>query len=51
MQALGRNAVPLSKNTLSKPDPDKWKRHQAEIERVIPGLEDLRTRLGNVSMN
>jgi hypothetical protein len=51
MQALGQNAVPLSKNTLSKPDPDKWKRHQAEIERVIPGLEDLRTRLGSVSMN
>jgi len=51
MQALGQNAVPLSKNTLSKPDPDKWKRHQAAIERVIPGLEDLRARLGSVSMN
>jgi hypothetical protein len=32
-------ALPLSKYTLSKPDPDKWRRHQREIETVLPGLK------------
>ena len=28
--------LPLSKHTLTKPDPDKWKRHAAAIEDVWP---------------
>ena len=31
-------ALPLSRYTLSQPDPDKWRRHQAEIEAQLPRL-------------
>ncbi len=31
--------LPLSRYTVSKPDADKWKRHEAEIEGVLPGLQ------------
>ena len=30
--------LPLARYTVSKPDPDKWKRHQAEIEALLPQL-------------
>lgn len=36
-RALDTN-LPLARYTVSKPDPDKWKRHQAEIEFVLPQL-------------
>ena len=32
--------LPLARYTVSKPDPDKWKRHQAEIEAVLPQLAE-----------
>ncbi|WP_235893556.1 sulfotransferase family protein [Cognatilysobacter lacus] len=28
--------LPLSRYTLTPPDPDKWRRHEAELERVLP---------------
>ncbi|GAB1597057.1 sulfotransferase [Lysobacter claricitrinus] len=33
------DALPLSKTTLTKPDPDKWRKHEAAISRVLPGLQ------------
>ena len=32
--------LPLSRYTVSKPDPEKWRRYEAEIESVLPGLHD-----------
>ena len=32
--------LPLSRYTVSKPDPEKWRRYEAEIESVLPGLRD-----------
>jgi hypothetical protein len=34
-------ALPLSRFTLSAPTPDKWRRHAAEIETVLPGLQGI----------
>jgi hypothetical protein len=31
-------ALPPSRHTLTAPAPDKWRRHEAEIEAVLPGL-------------
>jgi hypothetical protein len=33
-------ALPLSKYTLSPPDANKWRRHEAEIESVLPSLAE-----------
>ncbi len=35
------DALPLARHTMSRPDPEKWRRHQAEIESVLPGLRDV----------
>jgi hypothetical protein len=32
--------LPLSRYTLSDPDPDKWRRHAADIDAVLPALAD-----------
>jgi hypothetical protein len=37
--------LPLSKHTQSRPDPDKWKQNATEIERVIPSLAAVVSRL------
>jgi hypothetical protein len=37
--------LPLSKYTQSKPDPDKWKKNEKEIGRVMPQLEAVTRRL------
>ena len=34
-------SLPLSKHTLSAPAPDKWRRHEAAIDSVLPGLAGL----------
>ncbi|MBX7247973.1 MAG: sulfotransferase [Caulobacteraceae bacterium] len=39
-QTLGAS-VPLSGHTVSAPGKDKWMKRQAEIEAVLPGLQDL----------
>ena len=46
MQQLCASDLPLSRYTLSRPDPDKWRRHEAAIEAVMPGLDAVRDRLG-----
>ncbi|MCE3285075.1 MAG: hypothetical protein K0R70_1331 [Steroidobacteraceae bacterium] len=33
--------LPLSRFTVSKPAKDKWRRHEREIESVLPGLKPL----------
>lgn len=38
--------LPLSRYTLSPPDPEKWRRNAAEIERVMPELSATTRRLG-----
>lgn len=37
--------LPLSRHTLTPPDPDKWRRHADDIARVLPGLEATRARI------
>lgn len=32
------DALPLSKTTLTPPDPDKWRKHEAAINRVLPSI-------------
>jgi hypothetical protein len=32
------DALPLSRHTLTPPDPDKWRKHEAAIERVMPSI-------------
>lgn len=41
--------LPLSRHTLSVPDPAKWRRHEREIEAVWPLVERLRERAEGVS--
>jgi hypothetical protein len=41
-------ALPLSSFTLSAPAPDKWRRYQAEIEAVLPGVHSTSERLRNL---
>jgi hypothetical protein len=33
--------LPLSRHTQTRPEPDKWRRNEAAIARVLPSLEDL----------
>lgn len=39
-QALS-GALPLSRHTLTPPDPDKWKKNEAELAPVLPRLEPV----------
>jgi len=41
---LLRGALPASQHTLSAPAPDKWRKHEREIEAVLPGLADTLAR-------
>jgi hypothetical protein len=36
---IGAGMLPLSRTTLSPPHPDKWKKHRAEIEALMPSLQ------------
>ncbi|MGK7296820.1 MAG: sulfotransferase [Candidatus Wenzhouxiangella sp. M2_3B_020] len=38
-------ALPLSRHTLTPPDPDKWRRNADDLERVLPMVEDTRRRI------
>jgi uncharacterized protein (TIGR03032 family) len=37
--------LPLSRHTLTPPDPDKWRKNAAELERVLPGLRPITDRV------
>ncbi len=43
--ALPGPSLPLSRYTLSEPDPEKWRRNEAEILRILPQVEALWGRL------
>jgi hypothetical protein len=45
LEAYLARPLPLSRHTQTRPDPDKWKQNAAEIERVLPQLEAIATRL------
>jgi hypothetical protein len=45
LEAYLARPLPLSKYTQSKPDPDKWKKNDKEIGRVMPQLEAIARRL------
>lgn len=38
--------LPIARHSLSPPDPDKWRRHQAEIESVLPSINATIDRAG-----
>ncbi len=38
-------ALPLSRYTQAAPDPEKWRRHEAAILRVLPSIEPTWRRL------
>lgn len=40
-------ALPLSRNTVTPPDPDKWRRHAAEIDAIWPAVEATARRVEN----
>jgi len=51
MQALCKQDLPDSKYTLSKPNAEKWKRHQAEIDAAfeqIPEVSEVNKRLKEI---
>ncbi len=37
--------LPLSRHTQTRPDPEKWRQNEAEIERVLPRLAEISARL------
>ena len=39
LDELGSSNLPLSKTTITKPDPDKWKRHEVDIMKLMPSLK------------
>jgi hypothetical protein len=41
--------LPLSRYTLAPPDPEKWRQHEAEIEAVLPSVEETWQRLRGLS--
>jgi len=45
MEAKFHSPLPLSKFTLTPPDPQKWRRHEAGIEALLPRLLDTWLRL------
>lgn len=46
--ALPGSELPHSRYTLTPPDPDKWRRNEAELEQVLAGVEETWTRLRGI---
>jgi hypothetical protein len=40
-----KQPLPLSRYTLAPPDPEKWRQHEAQIERVLPSVMETWQRL------
>jgi uncharacterized protein (TIGR03032 family) len=40
-QKLVDNSLPLSRHTLTPPDPDKWRKNEAELKSVLPSVENI----------
>jgi hypothetical protein len=45
LQERTAKPLPLSRHTHTRPQPDKWRKNEAAIERVLPSLEDVWARL------
>ena len=45
LQRSLREGLPLSRYTLSTPSQDKWRRHEAALDPVLPGLRDVEDRI------
>jgi len=41
--------LPHSRHTLTPPDPNKWQRNSAELGRVLPGIEEMARKIGEVA--
>lgn len=41
LRSRGADNLPLSASTITAPDKHKWKRHESEIMRVLPDVEDI----------
>ena len=48
MKVLCKEEFPLSKYTLTPPDPEKWRRYETDIEALMPGLEAMAARLADL---
>jgi hypothetical protein len=44
-----RTGLPMSRSVISAPRRDKWRIHEAEIERVIPGVSSVVARLARLA--
>jgi hypothetical protein len=41
LDSILKRPLPLSQTTLTPPHPEKWRRHEKELDRVIPSLEAI----------
>jgi Sulfotransferase family len=41
LETLLKGPLPLSQTTLTPPHPEKWRRHEKELDRVMPSLEAI----------
>jgi Sulfotransferase family len=41
LRKIASAPLPLSGTTVTPPDPDKWRNHEQEINRVLPSVEDV----------
>lgn len=39
LDSMLKHPLPFSRNTLTPPNPEKWRRHEKELDRVMPSLE------------
>jgi hypothetical protein len=49
VEQIVSRALPLSRMTLSAPAPDKWRKHSAELESVMPGVEQVVRKIETIS--
>lgn len=45
LKSMAASPLPLSSTTFSAPDPEKWKKYEAEINRVLPQVEQISRKL------
>ena len=45
LEAYLAKPLPLSKHTQTRPEPDKWRQNEKEVERMMPQLEAIAARL------
>ncbi|MDM8565078.1 sulfotransferase [Candidatus Halobeggiatoa sp. HSG11] len=45
------NPLPISPMTLSAPSPNKWRKHEEEINKILPSLEEFTCRLKDLKVD